>query len=114
MGVAKDEPEGQARVAALREGLEKLGWIDGRNIRIEYRWADGGIDSVRAHTAEMVKLAPELIVANGTTFVDALIKRRERSRSFSCCPTIPSVWVTSRVWQSPAAISQASSLWSCH
>jgi putative ABC transport system substrate-binding protein len=34
MGVAKDEPEGQARIAALREGLQKLGWIDGRNIRI--------------------------------------------------------------------------------
>jgi putative ABC transport system substrate-binding protein len=72
MGVAKDEPEGQARAAALREGLEKLGWIEGRNIRIEYRWADGGIDSVRAYAAEMVKLAPDLIVANGTPFVDAL------------------------------------------
>ena len=47
MGVTKDEPEGQARIAALREGLQKLGWIDGRNIRIEERWADGGIDSVR-------------------------------------------------------------------
>jgi putative ABC transport system substrate-binding protein len=34
MGVANDEPEGQARIAALREGLQKLGWIDGRNIRI--------------------------------------------------------------------------------
>jgi putative ABC transport system substrate-binding protein len=72
MGVAKDEPEGLARVAAFREGLEKLGWIEGHNIRIEYRWADGGIDSVRAYAAEMVKLAPDLIVANGTPFVDAL------------------------------------------
>ena len=72
MGVTKDEPEGQARVAALREGLQKLGWIDGRNIRIEERWADGGIDSVRTYAAEMVKLAPDLIVANGTPFVEAL------------------------------------------
>src|ERR1700731_96044 len=68
MGVTKDEPEGQARIAALREGLQKLGWIDGRNIRIEERWADGGIDSVRTFAAEMVKLAPDLIVANGTPF----------------------------------------------
>jgi putative ABC transport system substrate-binding protein len=72
MGVAKDEPEGQARIAALREGLQKLGWSDGRNIRIEERWADGGIESVRAYAAEMVKLAPDLIVANGTPFVEAL------------------------------------------
>ena len=72
MGVTKDEPEGQARIAALREGLQKLGWIDGRNIRIEERWADGGIDSVRTYAAEMVKLAPDLIVANGTPFVEAL------------------------------------------
>ena len=72
MGVTKDEPEGQARIAALREGLQKLGWIDGRNIRIEERWADGGIDSVRTYGAEMVKLAPDLIVANGTPFVEAL------------------------------------------
>jgi putative ABC transport system substrate-binding protein len=72
MGVAKEEPEGQARIAALREGLQKLGWIDGRNIRIEDRWADGGIDSVRTFAAEMVKLAPDLIVANGTPFVEAL------------------------------------------
>ena len=72
MGVARDEPEGQARIRALREGLEKLGWVDGHNLRIEERWADGGIDSVRAYTAEMVKLAPDLIVANGTPFVEAL------------------------------------------
>jgi putative tryptophan/tyrosine transport system substrate-binding protein len=72
MGVAKDEPEGHARIAALRDGLEKFGWIEGRNIRIEERWADGGIDSVRTYTAEMVKLAPDLIVANGTPFVEAL------------------------------------------
>ena len=72
MGVTKDEPEGQARIAALREGLQKLGWIDGRNIRIEERWADGGIDSVQTYAAEMVKLAPDLIVANGTPFVEAL------------------------------------------
>jgi putative ABC transport system substrate-binding protein len=69
MGVTKDEPEGQARIAALREGLQKLGWIDGRNIRIEERWADGGVDSVRTYAAEMVKLAPDIIVANGTPFV---------------------------------------------
>jgi putative tryptophan/tyrosine transport system substrate-binding protein len=98
MGVAKDEPEGQARVAALREGLEKLGWIDGRNIRIEYRWADGGIDSVRAHTAEMVKLAPELIVANGTTFVDAL---HQATR------TIPIVFVLSN---DPVGLGHVASL----
>jgi putative ABC transport system substrate-binding protein len=72
MGVAEDEPEGQARIAAFRDGLRELGWIDGRNVRIEYRRAGGGIDRIRAYTAEMVALAPDVIVANGTPFVDAL------------------------------------------
>jgi len=39
MAIAENDPEGQARVAAFREGLRKLGWVDGRNIQIETRWA---------------------------------------------------------------------------
>jgi len=72
MGVAEDEPEGQARISAFRDSLRALGWIDGRNVQIEVRWAGASIDRIRAHAAEMVRLAPDLIIANGTPGVDAL------------------------------------------
>ena len=42
-----DDPDGQARITALREGLQKFGWTEGRNIRIEYRWAAGDADRMR-------------------------------------------------------------------
>jgi putative ABC transport system substrate-binding protein len=74
MGVSKEEPEGQARISALYAGLQALGWIDDRNIRIDVRWIGGSIDRIRADTAEMVKLAPDVIIANGTPLVDAVHK----------------------------------------
>jgi putative ABC transport system substrate-binding protein len=64
-------PESQSRILALREALQQLGWTDGRNARIEVRWA-ASIDRVRDLTAEMVALAPDIIVANGTPFVHEL------------------------------------------
>jgi putative ABC transport system substrate-binding protein len=66
-------PESQSRILALREALQQLGWIEGRNAKIEVRWA-ASIERVQDHTAEMVALAPDIIVANGTPFVDALHK----------------------------------------
>jgi putative ABC transport system substrate-binding protein len=66
-------PESQSRVKALREGLQQLGWTEGRNAQIEVRWA-AAIDRIRDYTAEMIALAPDVIVANGTPFVDALHK----------------------------------------
>jgi hypothetical protein len=44
-----DDPDGQARITALREGLQKFGWTEGRNIRIEYRWAAGDADRMRTY-----------------------------------------------------------------
>jgi putative ABC transport system substrate-binding protein len=66
-------PESQSRIQAFREGLQQLGWTEGRNARIEVRWA-AGIDRIRNYTAEMIALTPDVIVANGTPFVDALHK----------------------------------------
>src|SRR5579864_362747 len=47
MSIAENDPEAQSRVAALREGLEKLGWMEGRNLRIDYRWAAGDDNRTR-------------------------------------------------------------------
>jgi putative ABC transport system substrate-binding protein len=65
MGTADSDVEGQARFAALRKGLEALGWSEGQNIRIDVRWAAAD-DATRIHAAELVALRPDVIVANGT------------------------------------------------
>jgi putative ABC transport system substrate-binding protein len=70
---AADDPEGQARVAAFRNALQSFGWIEGRNLEIDYRWG-AGPDRSTSYAAELVKLAPEVIVANGTPAVSALHK----------------------------------------
>src|SRR5262249_30770013 len=63
MGVA-DDAEGQARVKGLQQGLQELGWIEGRNIRINYRWTGGDTTRIRAYAAELLKLSPDVIVAH--------------------------------------------------
>ena len=61
---AESDPAAQAYVRALRQGLEQLGWIEGRNIRVDYRWASG--DRLKAEVAEMVELAPDVILCGAT------------------------------------------------
>lgn len=64
MGLSVTDPEGQARIAAFRRGLEELGWTDGRNVRIDIRWAGGSIDRTRAYAAELVAHTPKVILVN--------------------------------------------------
>jgi len=72
MGVAENEAEGQSRIKAFRQGLEDWGWAEGRNLRVDYRWAGGNIDRIRTFSAELVALAPEVIVANSTPVLATL------------------------------------------
>ena len=60
----RDNTIGQARLAVLREGLAKLGWVEGRNLRIELRIGAGNADRTHAYAAELVGLAPEVIVVS--------------------------------------------------
>jgi putative ABC transport system substrate-binding protein len=62
----RHDPASQARLGALQQGLQQLGWIDGRNVRIEYRWAAGDPDQLRRYAGELVALAPDVILANGS------------------------------------------------
>ena len=71
MAVA-DDREGQARVTALKEGLQDLRWTDGRNIQIETRFGGGDAGRIRAHAAELVALAPDVIVGQTTSGTRAL------------------------------------------
>src|SRR5262245_46579587 len=71
MGTA-DDREGQARVLALKQGLQESGWTDGRNIQIETRFGGADADRIRSHAAELVALAPDVIVGNATPVTRAL------------------------------------------
>jgi putative ABC transport system substrate-binding protein len=69
---AVDESETQVRVAAFVRRLQELGWTEGRNLQLEYRWAAGDADSARRYAAELVTLAPDVILASGASMVSAL------------------------------------------
>ena len=65
MSVAADGPEGQARLAAFRRGLQQLGWTDGRNVNMDIRWGAGDAERTRKYAAELVALGPDVILASG-------------------------------------------------
>src|SRR5262247_1951577 len=68
---SQTDREGQARLAAFLDTLQKLGWTDGRNVRIEYRWSAGDVDREKASAAELVRSTPDLIVvANWIALVE--------------------------------------------
>ena len=69
-----DDPDGQARIAAFLQGLQQLGWTDGRNVRIDTRWGAGNADDIRKYAAELVALAPDVILASGTSTVGPLLQ----------------------------------------
>src|SRR5439155_13686792 len=68
-------PEGQARVAAFRDGLQKLGWTEGRNIRIETRWVAVDLEAMQRFAKELVALQPDLILAHNTPSTAALLQQ---------------------------------------
>src|SRR5215203_2959332 len=72
MSVAADDAEGQARISAFLKGLEQFGWIDGRNVRIEARWGAGDADRVRRYAAELVAMAPDVILTSGNATMGPL------------------------------------------
>jgi putative ABC transport system substrate-binding protein len=69
-----DDAEFQARVAAFLQGLQQLGWTNGRNVRIETRWATANASEIRRHAAELSALAPDVILAHGTSTVAPLLQ----------------------------------------
>src|SRR5262245_29397758 len=72
MHLPENDPETQARVRALLEGLRQLGWTDGRNVRIDYRFGAADVDRSRRYAAELIALAPDVVQASGTGPVAAL------------------------------------------
>ena len=85
MNLASDDAEEQARIAAFHQGLQQLGWTVGRNVQIDYRWGAGNADRIRKFAAELVALAPDVILSAGSPSVAAL---QQATR------TVPVVFVT--------------------
>ena len=78
MSRAADDPEEQARFAAFLQGLQKLGWTDGRNVRIDQRWGAGDAERARRYAAELVALGPDVILASGD---HSVLASRQASRT---------------------------------
>jgi putative tryptophan/tyrosine transport system substrate-binding protein len=73
-GLSESDPEGPPRVMAFQRELENLGWTEGRNIRIEYRWAGGDADRIRTFAAELAGMKPDVVVARSTPAAEALAR----------------------------------------
>jgi putative ABC transport system substrate-binding protein len=71
---AADEAGIQARFEAFRQALAQLGWTDGRNMRIDYRWGEAKADNIRKHAAELAALAPDVILVTGTASLAAMLE----------------------------------------
>jgi putative tryptophan/tyrosine transport system substrate-binding protein len=83
MNFAADDAEGQLRLAAFLQGLQETGWAVGRNVQIDLRWGAANNELYRKYAAELVTLAPDVVLASATPSVQAL---QHANR------TVPIVW----------------------
>jgi putative ABC transport system substrate-binding protein len=74
MSYAADDPAGQARLLAFAQELAQSGWIDGRNVRIDVRWGAVDPERIRSYAAELVALAPDVVLATGSAIVGSLLQ----------------------------------------
>ena len=74
LALAADDPYGQAQVAAFQQALQQLGWNDGRNVRIDIRWHENDADRARGYAQELVALTPDILLADATVSVTALLR----------------------------------------
>jgi putative ABC transport system substrate-binding protein len=84
MNNAEDDPEGQARAAAFRQGLQALGWSEGKNLRIDWHWTAGDVGRIRSDVTKLAAHPPDIIVANGRPIL---------SEAVQVIPSIPIVFV---------------------
>jgi putative ABC transport system substrate-binding protein len=77
VNAVETETDAQRRLAAFHRGMNSLGWIAGKNLRVEMRWGRGDRDLVQSHARELVRIAPDIILTNGTPSTVAL--QRETS-----------------------------------
>ena len=88
----ENDPEGQRRATAFREGLQKLGWVVGRNVQIDFQWGLGDADWIQSAAAQLLRLAPDVILANGTPAARTM---QTRTPYPSANPTIRTIAISS-------------------
>ncbi|HEV8673742.1 MAG TPA: hypothetical protein VGX21_06840 [Methylomirabilota bacterium] len=89
----------------FRDGLRELGWVEGRNVAIEYRWTEGRAQRLPELVAELVGLKVDVIYTPGSSAAAQAAKRRPRPyRSSLCHPSIPWSWASSRACRGRAAM----------
>ena len=76
LGLADGHPETRSRVTGFQKGLRDLGWVEGRNIRVDYRFAASDPNRIREYTAELIRLTPDVIVANTIPVLSVLRQAR--------------------------------------
>jgi putative ABC transport system substrate-binding protein len=74
LNITADDPQSQARLAAFAQGLQQLGWTIGQNVLVEYRWGSGNAEAMRKHAAELVALAPDVILAHSSAALAPLLQ----------------------------------------
>src|SRR5262252_5521093 len=74
MATAADDPESRKRLFALLQSMQQLGWVEGRNLRIDIRWAAGNTDDTRKYAAELTALTPDIILATGSLSLGPLLQ----------------------------------------
>jgi len=100
-----DDPDFQARVGAFLQGLQEAGWSIGRNMRIDTRWAGSNANDIRRHVAELAALAPDVILASGTSTVRPLLQATRTVPIVFPVAGDPSVAASSKAWRGRAAMS---------
>ena len=108
INMAADDPEGHARITAFAQGLQEAGWTTGRNVRIDYRWGGGGADAMAKYAAELVALAPDVILAATSSSVVALQRITRTIPIVFVQVIIRSVTASSQAWRAPVAMRPGS------
>src|SRR4051812_46655612 len=74
MPLSRDDPEARTRVATFQERLQRLGWIEGQNVRFDIRWTAGNAEDTRKHALDLAGLAPDVILAAGSATAGPLLQ----------------------------------------
>src|SRR5260221_457518 len=91
MAYAESDPEGQALVAAFREGLQKLGWTESSNIRIDTRWATADVELMQRFAREIVEQRPDLILTQKTPTTAAMLQQTRSIPIMLATGSLPSI-----------------------
>ena len=107
MNLAVGDPEGEARIAAFVQALQRLGWSEGRNLRIDHRWAAGEAGRFHRYAEELLALAPDVILAAAAPRFKHCSRRPARCLSYSRLSPTRLALVSSTAWRARAATPPA-------